>query len=129
MFKAVIKEIGILLLILVAVTLLLIVLFYDYNPNNITVSKKVEEYSLPEDMQKELDKSLNLSSQEIIKTYQVGTEDLNRYIRQDEYNPGKVAPYALYSPSAQGNTAGEQTTGGGSSSGGSSGTFFNVVGK
>lgn len=58
MVKTVLKEIGIILLILLAETLLLGVLFYGFIPTNNIVPSKVAPYALPENISQVLNASL-----------------------------------------------------------------------
>ena len=67
-------------------------------PNSKTVPAKVQEYALEETVQQELDKELdNLNSEEIVKTYQLDAVDIENYERTNDYNKGKVNPFAEYS--------------------------------
>lgn len=99
MVKSVFKEIIIILLLLLIIILLLGILLYDYMPNSKTVPAKVQEYALQESIQQEIEKELdNLNSEEIVKTYQLDSIDIENYERANEYNKGKVNPFAVYSP-------------------------------
>ncbi len=101
MIKSIFKEIIIILLLVIIILLLLGILFYDYMPNSKTVPAKVQEYALEESVQQELDKELNnLESEEIVKTYQLDAIDIENYERTNEYNKGKVNPFAQYSAGA-----------------------------
>lgn len=95
MIKSVIKEFIILLLLLITVAILLAIVFYDYNPLNKTIPKKIDTYTLPEEVETELSNSLNLQEDRIVKTYQIDGTDLNKYKKENEYNPGKIKPYSL----------------------------------
>lgn len=98
MLKSVFKEIIIILLLLLAIILLIGILFYDYMPNSKTVPAKVEEYALEEDVKQELEQELNdVNSEEIIKIYQLDARDIEVYEKTNEYNKGKVNPFAKYS--------------------------------
>ena len=55
MFKTIIKEIIITLLLCIAILLVLSILFYDYNPINKVVPNKIA-YSVPENIKNELEK-------------------------------------------------------------------------
>ena len=103
--KSVFKEIIIILLLLLIIILLLGILFYDYMPNSKTVPTKVKEYALEEVVQQELDKELSdVDSEEIIKTYQLDTVDIEHYERTNEYNKGKINPFSEYSDGTENNT-------------------------
>jgi len=89
MFKTVIKEIGIVLLLLVAVVLLLAIVFYDYIPSNKIVPIKIQAFEVPEDVKQEL-KDANPTEQNIVKTYYIDNDDLDLY----NYDKGKPNPFA-----------------------------------
>ena len=98
MIKSVFKEIIIVLLLLIIILLLLGILFYDYMPNSKTVPAKVQEYALEETVKEELEKELdNIESDEIVKTYKLDAIDIENYEKTNEYNKGKVNPFAEYS--------------------------------
>lgn len=102
MLKSVFKEIIIILLLLIILILLLGILFYDYMPNSKTVPDKVQEYALEETVQQELDANLNNKSDEIVKTYQIDSVDIEHYEKTNDYNKGKVNPFAEYSTGTEG---------------------------
>ena len=134
MFKSVIKEFIILILLLIAIVLIFAILLYDYNPLNKTIPKKVEAYVLPEDVQIELDNTLN-GEEKIVKTYQIDGIELDKYEKENEYNPGKIEPYSLYNSTIKEikpaeNSAVKNTTEGTQTENNTSeGVFFNIVGK
>ena len=111
MLKSVLKEIIIVLLLLIILILLLGILFYDYMPNSKTVPSKVEEYALEETVKQELEENLNNKSEEIVKTYQLDSIDIENYEKTNDYNKGKVNPFAEYSNGTTGtnNTTGDNT--------------------
>ncbi len=133
MLKSVFKEIIIILLLLLAIILLLGILFYDYMPSSKTVPAKVQEYALQEDIKQELDQELkDINSEEIIKTYQLDASDIEVYERTNEYNKGKVNPFAQYSTGAAGNTtsnANNNSNNTNNNTSESNGTFLNTIGK
>ena len=103
MIKSIFKEIIIVLLLIIVLILLLGILFYDYMPNSKTVPAKVQEYALDETVKQELDKELqDVESEEIVKTYKLDAIDIENYERTNEYNKGKVNPFAQYSAGANG---------------------------
>lgn len=113
MLKSIFKEIAIILLLILTIIILLAVLFYDYIPNNTTVPAKVEAYELSQDVKTELENELNNKNpEEIIKTYQIDTVELEHYEKTKEYNKGKVNPFAHYS-SGTGNNNSNASTGNG----------------
>ena len=104
MLKSVFKEIIIVLLLLIILILLLGILFYDYMPNSKTVPAKVQEYALEETVKQELEENLNNKSEEIVKTYQLDSVDIEHYEKTNDYNKGKVNPFAEYSTGTAGTT-------------------------
>ena len=95
MAKTIIKELGIVLLLLVAVILVLAILFYEYIPNNKTVPIKIQEYKVPEDIKQELQESIP-TEQNIVRTYYIDSTDLNLYESTNDYDKGKANPFADY---------------------------------
>ena len=93
MTKTIIKETGIVLLLLIAIVLILGIIFYDYIPNNKTVSVKVEAYAFPQEIKEELQETVE-DEQNIFRTYYIDSEDLNLYETTKEYNKGKANPFA-----------------------------------
>ena len=123
MLKSVFKEIIIVLLLLIILILLLGILFYDYMPNSKTIPAKVQEYALEETVKQELEGNLNNKSEEIIKTYQLDSVDIEHYEKTNDYNKGKVNPFAEYSANAAGTTDG---TGNNTNSNGNTNTNTNT---
>ena len=132
MVKSVFKEIIIILLLIVIIILLLGILFYDYIPTSKTVPSKVQEYALEETVKQELDKQLNnLNSEEIVKTYKLDATDIEHYERTNEYDKGKINPFAEYSAGTN-NTEANNTIDNSSKNttdNSSKDNFLNTVGK
>lgn len=95
MTKTIIKEIGIVILLLIAVSLILAIIFYDYIPNNKTVPVKIQAYNIPEDIKQELEASV-LNEQNIVRTYYIDSSDLDLYESTNDYDKGKANPFADY---------------------------------
>lgn len=95
MAKTIIKEIGIVILLLIAVALLLAIVFYDYIPNNKTVPIKIQAYNIPEDIEQELKNSIS-GEQNIVRTYYIDSSDLDLYESTNDYDKGKANPFADY---------------------------------
>ncbi len=93
MLKTILKETGIVILLLVVVTLLLAILFYDYIPNNKIVPVKIQAYDVPEEIEKELEEAIP-TEQNIVRTYYIDSMDLNLYEDTNEYDKGKPNPFA-----------------------------------
>ncbi|MBO4815590.1 MAG: hypothetical protein J5507_01270 [Clostridia bacterium] len=94
MAKIILKETGIVLLLLVAIALVLGIIFYDYIPNNKTLPTKVEAYAFPEDVKEELSESIDNLEQNIVRTYYIDSDDLSLYESTNDYNKGKANPFA-----------------------------------
>lgn len=101
--KTIIKEIGIVLLLLLAVTLLLAIVFYDYIPNNKTVPVKIQAYDVPEDIKEELSEA-GLNEQNVVKTFYIDSTDLDLYESTNDYDKGKANPFADYTTTSSTNT-------------------------
>lgn len=133
MVKSVFKEIIIILLLIVVIILLLGILFYDYIPNSKTIPSKVQEYALEETVKQELDKELNnLNSEEIVKTYKLDATDIAHYEKTNEYDKGKINPFAEYSAGANSTDTDNNTTNNSNSNttnDPSKDNFLNTVGK
>ena len=95
MIKTIIKEIGIGILLLISIALVLGIVFYDYIPNNKTVPIKIQTYSMPEDIKKDLEQTVP-DEQEIVKTYSIDNTDLDIYEATNDYDKGKPNPFAVY---------------------------------
>lgn len=95
MIKSIIKEVFIIVLLIVSIMIVLGIIFYDYNPTTKKVPSKVEAYTLSQDMQEELNETIEVSeTQNIVKTYKVNSSDLKQQERNDDYKPGKINPFA-----------------------------------
>ena len=93
MLKTILKETGIVILLLVVVTLLLAILFYDYIPSNKIVPVKIQAYDVPEEIEQELEEAIP-TEQNIVSTYYIDSMDLNLYEDTNEYDKGKPNPFA-----------------------------------
>ncbi len=94
MAKSIIKEIGIVILLLVAIALVMAIIFYEYNPTSKTIPLEIQAYTLPEDIQKELKDSTK--EETIVKTCYIDSTDLDVYESTNEYDKGKANPFANY---------------------------------
>lgn len=95
MIKTVLKEIGIIILLVIAVILVMAIIFYGYIPNNKTVPIKIQAYSIPEDVQIELQEAIP-EEQNIVRTYYIDSTDLDLYETTNDYDKGKANPFAYY---------------------------------
>ena len=98
MVKSIIKEIVIMLLLVIAILLVLAILFYNYRPSINKIPATVEAYVLPDEMQVELEETIQeTTTQNIIKTYRVDSNDLKGYEKTNDYGKGKVNPFEAIS--------------------------------
>lgn len=95
MIKTVIKEAIIVILILIAITFILGILFYESIPNNKTVPVKIQSYNLPQDVEEELKESIS-GAENIVETLRVDDSDLDQYEATNDYNKGKADPFRDY---------------------------------
>ena len=94
MVKSIIKEIIVILLLLLAITLALGVLFYDYIPSNKQVPSVVT-YSTSESIQTELAEQVK-DDDAVLVTYETTAGDLKTYEKGKVYDKGKANPFAPY---------------------------------
>ena len=108
MTKTIIKEIGIAILILIVIVLVLAILFYDYIPNNKTVPIEIQPYTIPEEIDQELEEAMP-TEQNIVRTYYIDSSDLNLYESTNDYDKGKANPFADYASDVQNTNSSNQT--------------------
>lgn len=94
MFKTLIKEFCIVLLITLAVGLILALIFYQYLPSNKIIPSKITAYSTPEDVAKEIEEEEEEELEALNTVYTITDADLSLYKSEKSYNPGKVDPFA-----------------------------------
>lgn len=94
MFKTIIKEICIILLITVAVGLILALIFYQYLPSNKIIPSKVTAYATPGEVSKEIEEDSQDEFEAVNTVFTVTDADLSLYKSEKSYNPGKVDPFA-----------------------------------
>ena len=97
--KDLIKNIGIIILVIIALILLIMVVSY----NKIAIGKvipKVEEYQLDNEIKNELESDETDENSEIITTYEIDASDLKQYEKTKKYNKGKANPFAEESSSS-----------------------------
>lgn len=130
MFKSVIKETFIMLLLCIAIILMLGILLYDYIPTNKVIPSK-EAYETPENVKIEINEQLvEMEKTEI--SYEITDSDLNIYKQTSSYKPGKKDPFSLAAETVEntnidGNTEKENDTLTNTDKN-STGTFFNDQG-
>ena len=93
MFKSVIKEILIMLLLCVAIVLILGVIFYNYIPTNKAIPNKLAAYTTPENVKTEIEEEVEAAEKEEI-TYQIDGTDLKLYKATHGYTTGKTNPFS-----------------------------------
>lgn len=135
MVKSVLKEICIILLLCIAIILILGVIFYDYIPSNKVVPNKLSEYTIPENIQSEIEEEVSGINQ-VEVSYEITSSDLSLYKQTHSYTPGKPDPFSASTSTNETNTnSGTQQGTIGSTDGNttttdpnSTGTFFNNTG-
>ena len=96
MFKTIIKEILIIILLIIAILLILGIVLYDYNPINKKVpTVQYEAYTLTMDKaEEELQETLEAAqTQNIVQTYTVTMDDLTIHQRARDYVAGRINPF------------------------------------
>lgn len=92
MVKVIFKEILMVILLLVAIALILAIVFYEYIPTSKVLPAKVIEYKIPQELEKELNESI-LAEDNIIRSYQIDSQDLKIYESTKDYSKGKINPF------------------------------------
>ena len=100
MFKTIIKEAGIIILLIIAIALVLTILFYDYIPSKKVVPIKIQAYNIPDDIKEELKDSIK-DEQNIVRTYYIDNADLDLYESTNDYDKGKANPFAEYTATTE----------------------------
>lgn len=111
MVKSIIKEIFIIILLIIAILFVLAVLFYDYRPSTKNISSISSKYNLPAEMQEELEQTIT-TTQNIVKTYKVDSDDLYNYQKSDDYEKGNINPFGAISSNTVDTTDEKTDTGG-----------------
>lgn len=121
--KHAIKEIGIFILLCLAVVIFLAVLLYNYNPSGKVVPSKVS-YTAPETIKEELQEATE-ASQTTIKmedrVYTIDGTDLNVYQKNKSYSSGNSNPFSDPTKATD-----ENTTKGTTNSNGNTGNTSNT---
>ena len=136
MIKSLIKEVFIILLLIIAILLVLGVLFYEYRPSTKKIPTAVKEYSLPEEMQEELNETIEKAeTQNIVLTYRINSQDLAGYEKTNDYEKGKVNPFEKATVITENNSSEQNNTVSGGNTNqttqdgtnGSQGNFLNII--
>ena len=94
MNKSSLNEFFSIILIILGVILILSMLFCTYTKSTKEISTIAEDYSLPAEMQEELEKTIEAAeSQNIVKTYRVESSDLEIYEESNNYKKGRNNPF------------------------------------
>lgn len=111
MFKSIVKEIFIMLLLCLAIVLILGVIFYNYIPTNKTIPEKLATYTTPENINEKIEEQISETEKEEI-TYEIEAADLKLYKQTNSYTTGKRNPFVAVSTEvenkAENNTNNEQ---------------------
>ena len=99
MAKTIIKETGIVLLMISTIGLFFTIVFYDYIPNDKVVPIRIQPYSMSDEVKNEL-KGNAIEEQNVVRTYYIDSSDLTMYESTNNYDKGKVNPFADYSSSS-----------------------------
>lgn len=95
MFKRIIKESIIILLLLFAIALILGIILYDYIPIN-KVVPEIEGYQTSASIKNEIQETIDTENSEIVVTYEMDSSDLQSFEKTKEYDKGKANPFATY---------------------------------
>lgn len=94
MAKSIFKNVIMLLLLIIVILLILGIFFYGILPSNKIVPEKVQ-YALPDTLQQELNVTLEDEQQQnTLVTYVVKGSDMDKYAATNNYDPGKIDPFA-----------------------------------
>lgn len=127
MVKSIIKEIFIILLLVVTILLILGILFYEYRPSTKKIPTQAVEYTLPQDMQEELEETIQAAeNQNIVKVYRVTSDELKVHERNNDYVKGRPNPFDKIDVTSTGTNTGtdSNTTGSGSQNTTTGGNFI-----
>lgn len=108
MFKSIIKEVFIMILLCIAIILILGVIFYNYIPINKTIPEKLATYTTPENIKEKIEEQISEAEKEEI-TYEIEATDLKLYKQTNSYTTGKRNPFVAVSTEVE-NTNNEQNT-------------------
>jgi len=96
MKKSMWNEFFSIILIILAVILILSMLFYNYIKSTKAISAVAGDYSLPEELQEELERTIEATeNQNIVKTYRVDSNDLEIYEESNDYEKGRNNPFGV----------------------------------
>ena len=115
----IIKEIIILLLVCLVGMLLFSVIFYEYIPNR-KIVPEVTQYSASDKIKEQMADDIDKKDDQIVKTFEVTSSDLNNFKVTKDYVAGKANPFAAVASDAESNATTSKSTSNNNSSSGSS---------
>lgn len=115
----IIKEIIIMLLVCLVGMLLFSVIFYEYIPNR-KIVPEVTQYSASDKIKEQMADDIDKKDDQIVKTFEVTSSDLNNFKVTKDYVAGKANPFAAVASDAESNATTSKSTSNNNSSSGSS---------
>ena len=111
----IIKEIIILLLVCLVGMLLFSVVFYEYIPNR-KIIPEVTQYSASEKIKEQKADDIDKRDEQIVKTFEVTSSDLNNFKVTKDYVAGKANPFASVANDVEASASASKSSDGSSSS-------------
>lgn len=115
----IIKEIIIMLLVCLVGMLLFSVIFYEYIPNR-KIVPEVTQYSASDKIKEQMADDIDKKDDQIVKTFEVTSSDLNNFKVTKDYVAGKANPFAAVASDAESNATTSKSSGNNNSSSSSS---------
>ena len=115
----IIKEIIILLLVCLVGMLLFSVVFYEYIPNR-KIVPEVTQYSASDKIKEQMADDIDKKDDQIVKTFEVTSSDLNNFKVTKDYVAGKANPFAAVASDAESNATTSKSSSNNNSSSSSS---------
>ena len=115
----IIKEIIILLLVCLVGMLLFSVIFYEYIPNR-KIVPEVTQYSASDKIKEQMADDIDKKDDQIVKTFEVTSSDLNNFKVTKDYVAGKANPFAAVASDAESNATTSKSSSNNNSSSSSS---------
>ena len=100
----IIKEIIIMLLVCLVGMLLFSVIFYEYIPNR-KIIPEVTQYSASEKIKEQKADDIDKRDDQIVKTFEVTSADLNNFKVTKDYVAGKANPFASVANDVESNAS------------------------
>ena len=115
----IIKEIIIMLLVCLVGMLLFSVVFYEYIPNR-KIVPEVTQYSASDKIKEQMADDIDKKDDQIVKTFEVTSSDLNNFKVTKDYVAGKANPFAAVASDAESNATTSKSSSNNNSSSSSS---------